>query len=69
MGTANAPGSAVWRIQKRDAAERVDIRITATEYAINTVESVAAYTQDFYPGKITDCRSPSIQNAVLHRWS
>lgn len=52
VGTANAPGSAVWRIQKRDSEERVDILITAMEYAINTVESVAVYTRDFYPGKI-----------------
>ncbi len=52
VGTVEAPGSAIWRIEKRDSGELVDLRITSTEYAINSVDAVSEFTHTDYDGTI-----------------
>lgn len=52
VGTVEAPGSATWRIEKRDTGELVDLQITSTEYAINSVEAVSEITPDNHDGTI-----------------
>ena len=52
IGTVDAPGSALWEIEKRDTGARIEIRITATEYAINSVEAVSEITYGSSTGRI-----------------
>lgn len=52
VGTVENPGSATWRIEKRDTGELVDLQITSSEYAINSVEAVSEFTYDSYDGTI-----------------
>ena len=52
FGTPEAPATSVWTIQKRDSGEIVDVEITATEYAINTVLHSEVYNVPNYSGAV-----------------
>ena len=51
-GTPEAPGEALWSFRDRDTDEPFEHRITATEYAIDTVRHLNWYTSDQYDGRI-----------------
>ena len=52
FGTPDDPATATWSFQKRDSGQVVTFDLTATEYDINTVVALNAFTNSAFSGSI-----------------